>query len=50
MTKIDVGSIILVLIIILVFLLTLIGMFTRCSKELTDFLNETEVNISESLY
>ncbi len=49
MTKIDAGSIILVLIIILVFILTLIGMLTKCNKELTDFLNETDLNISESL-
>lgn len=49
MARIDSGSIILVLIIILIFLLTLIGMLTRCNKELTDFLNETEINISESL-
>lgn len=49
MAKIDAGSIILILFIILIFLLTLIGMLTKCNKELTDFLNETKINISESL-
>jgi len=51
MAKVDAGSIIVVLSLILVFLLVILGMLTKCGAEVADFLNEstTITYTSESL-
>jgi hypothetical protein len=41
MARIDTGSIILILMIILTFLVVILGMLTKCGNELAGFLNET---------
>ena len=49
MARIDTGSVIVVMFIIVVFLFVIIGMLSKCSQTITKFFDEPTVTTSESL-
>ncbi len=48
MARIDMGSVIVVMFIIVVFLFVIIGMLTKCQYEIKYFLNESTIVSEES--
>ena len=50
MERFDIGSVIVVMAIILLYLLVLLGVLTKCSNQISEFFNESvNIETSESL-